>query len=61
MFQAMVHSFKGAANRIVYWSHLPNWVPTKVGGRFEVMFRLYGPEQAFFDKKWKLPDIEKMK
>jgi len=34
-----------------------NWVPT--GGRaFEVLFRLYGPEKAFFDKTWKLPDIE---
>ena len=37
----------------------PNWVPTKAGGQFEVLFRLYGPEKAFFDKAWKLPDIEK--
>ena len=22
------------------------------------MFRLYGPEKPFFDKKWVLPDIE---
>lgn len=35
-----------------------NWVPTKSGGRFEVLFRLYGPEKPFFDKTWKLPDIE---
>ncbi len=38
-----------------------NWIPTKAGGKFEVLFRLYGPEKAFFDKKWKLPDIEKVK
>ncbi len=28
-------------------------------GRFEVLFRLYGPEKPFFDKKWVLPDIER--
>jgi hypothetical protein len=37
-----------------------NWIPTKAGGQFEVMFRAYGPEKAFFDKTWKLPDIEKV-
>ena len=36
-----------------------NWVPT--GRNFEVLFRLYGPEKAFFDKQWVLPDIEEMK
>jgi hypothetical protein len=37
-----------------------NWVPTSAGGQFEVLFRLYGPDQSFFDKTtWKLPDIEK--
>lgn len=35
-----------------------NWIPTSSGGRFEVLFRLYGPEKPFFDKTWKLPDIE---
>jgi hypothetical protein len=35
-----------------------NWVPTKPGGGFEVMFRAYAPSKAFFDKTWKLPDIE---
>ena len=37
-----------------------NWVPTNASGGFEVLFRLYGPEKAFFDKKWVLPDIEKV-
>jgi hypothetical protein len=37
-----------------------NWVPTN-GRDFEVLFRLYGPEKAFFDKTWKLPDIEAVK
>ena len=37
-----------------------NWVPTNAGGRFEVLFRLYGPEEPLFDKTWVLPDIEKM-
>ncbi len=38
-----------------------NWVPTKTGGGFEVLFRLYGPEKPFFDKVWKLLDIEMTK
>jgi hypothetical protein len=37
-----------------------NWVPTSANGQFEVLFRLYGPEKRFFDKTWKLPDIEKV-
>jgi len=35
-----------------------NWVPTDANRKFEVMFRLYGPEKPLFDKTWKLPDIE---
>ena len=38
-----------------------NWVPTSAEGKFEVLFRLYGPEKPLFDKTWKLPDIEKVK
>ena len=37
-----------------------NWVPTNGTGKFEVMFRLYGPEKPLFDKTWKLPDIERV-
>jgi len=37
-----------------------NWVPTNPSGQFEVLFRLYGPEKAFADKTWKLPDIEQI-
>jgi hypothetical protein len=37
-----------------------NWVPTDPNGKFEVLFRLYGPEKPLFDKTWKLPDIEKV-
>jgi len=36
-----------------------NWVPTN-GRDFEILFRLYGPEKAFFDKTWKLPDSEEV-
>jgi hypothetical protein len=35
-----------------------NWVPTNADGKFEALFRFYGPEKAVFDKTWKLPDIE---
>ena len=37
-----------------------NWIPTKSGGQFEVLFRFYGPEKALFEKTWKLPDIEEV-
>jgi hypothetical protein len=37
-----------------------NWVPTSASGKFEVLFRLYGPERPLLDKSWKLPDAEKM-
>jgi hypothetical protein len=36
-----------------------NWVPTDPKGKFEVLFRFYGPQKPLFDKTWKLPDIEK--
>ena len=29
-------------------------------GRFEVLFRFYGPEKPLFDKTWVLPDIERI-
>jgi hypothetical protein len=38
-----------------------NWIPTKPGGTFEVLFRFYGPERSVIDKTWKLPDIEEMR
>lgn len=37
-----------------------NWVPTDPTRKFELLFRLYGPEKAFFDKAWKLPDVENL-
>jgi hypothetical protein len=37
-----------------------NWVPTKPGGRFEALFRFYGPTPPLFDKTWVLPDIERV-
>lgn len=36
-----------------------NWIATKPGGRFEALFRFYGPEKPLFDKSWVLPDIER--
>ncbi len=37
-----------------------NWVSTKKGRKWFPMFRLYGPDKAFFDKSWVMDDIEKM-
>jgi hypothetical protein len=38
-----------------------NWVPTDPKRKFELLFRLYQPEKAFFDKAWRLPDVERAK
>lgn len=35
-----------------------NWVPTAAGRRFELLFRIYGPEKPLLDKSWILPDVE---
>ncbi|MUV15240.1 DUF1214 domain-containing protein [Lysobacter sp. HX-5-24] len=35
-----------------------NWVPTDPARKFELMFRAYGPTKAFFDKQWRLNDVE---
>ncbi len=36
-----------------------NWLPT--GEDFFLVLRLYGPEKAFFDRTWKMNDIEEVK
>jgi len=36
-----------------------NWIPN-AGEDFFLLFRFYGPEKAFFDRSFKLPDIEKI-
>lgn len=38
-----------------------NWIPTKAGEKFELIFRLYGPDKPLFDKTWVLPDLEAVK
>lgn len=37
-----------------------NWVPVDPERGFELMFRIYGPQPDFFEKKWKLPDAVKV-
>lgn len=37
-----------------------NWAPTDPNRKFELLFRLYGPQKPLFDKSWKLPDVEKI-
>lgn len=36
-----------------------NWIQTVPGNGWFPIFRFYGPLDAFFDKGWKLNDIEK--
>ena len=38
-----------------------NWVPTRPDGKFEVLFRFYGPERPLFEKAWVLPNIEEIR
>lgn len=37
-----------------------NWIPTDPARKFELMFRLYAPRKALFDKTWVLPDVERV-
>jgi hypothetical protein len=37
-----------------------NWIPTVPGRRWFTLFRFYGPTEAYFDKSWPLPSIEKV-
>jgi len=37
-----------------------NWVKTNEGDGFFVIFRFYSPTEAYFDKSWQLPMIEKI-
>ena len=36
-----------------------NWIPTEPGRAWFPYFRLYSPKQAFLDRAWVLPDIQK--
>jgi hypothetical protein len=38
-----------------------NWIPTKAGQKFFLLFRFYGPEPAVFDGSFELNDIELVK
>jgi hypothetical protein len=38
-----------------------NWTPTDPKGKFEILFRFYGPLPSLFDKSWVLPDVELVK
>jgi hypothetical protein len=37
-----------------------NWVQTWPGKGWSVILRLYGPEQAFFDKTWRPGEFEEI-
>jgi hypothetical protein len=41
--------------------HEGNWIQTMPGKSYNVLLRLYGPEQAWFDKTWKPGDFELVK
>ena len=37
-----------------------NWIPTN-GEDFFLIFRFYGPQESYFDKSFKLPDVQLLK
>jgi hypothetical protein len=37
-----------------------NWIPTIPGRGWFPIFRFYGPLEPFFDRSWKLNDVEKL-
>jgi len=38
-----------------------NWVPTDAQRGFELLARFYGPEKGFFEKTWKMGNVEEVK
>ncbi len=38
-----------------------NWVQSNPEKGFFVYLRLYGPLEAYYNKSWKMPDVEKIK
>ncbi|MBF4515192.1 DUF1214 domain-containing protein [Flavobacterium sp. ANB] len=38
-----------------------NWLPTDSKRKFELLARFYGPEKEFFEKSWKMGDLEEVK
>jgi len=36
-----------------------NWIPTTPGKSWYAYFRLFGPLEPYFERSWRLPDIEK--
>ena len=38
-----------------------NWIKTTHGKGWFAYFRFYAPTEAYLDKTWSLPDIEKVK
>jgi hypothetical protein len=38
-----------------------NWVQTLPGKSFNLLYRMYGPLEPWFDKSWKLGDFELVK
>jgi len=38
-----------------------NWIQTVPGMGWHMLFRLYGPEKAWFDKTWRPSEIELVK
>jgi hypothetical protein len=38
-----------------------NWIKTTPGKGWFAYFRFYAPTEAYFDKTWSLPDIQKVK
>jgi hypothetical protein len=41
--------------------HEANWIQTVPGKGWCILFRLYGPEETWFDKTWRLGEIEPVK
>jgi hypothetical protein len=37
-----------------------NWIPTIPGKGWFTYFRLYAPTEPYFDRSWKLADIERV-
>ncbi len=63
--QAAVHPIPAIRSRGYFGPEAPegfenNWVKTNEGDGFFVFFRFYSPTEAYYDKSWQLPMVEKL-
>lgn len=60
VFHLLLGTKRGTGVNCITVAQEANWIPAQ-GKAPYAMFRLYGPKDTFYDKSFKLPDVELVK